>query len=103
VQVDGALREKDTKTHQSRRMALDEATGGAGCSPTPRVGRGGPTCAPTASAGFRARLGLEHVRLHDLRHFVASVPATTNAPTATRSGSTAESRNAYTKLLSSIC
>jgi hypothetical protein len=99
VQVDGALREKDTKTHQSRRMALDEATGGAGCSPTPRVGRGGPTCAPTASAGFRARLSLEHVRRHDLRHYLASVPATTT----TRSGSTAESRNAYTKLLSSIC
>src|SRR5262245_14270132 len=109
TQAGGELREKDTKTHQSRRLAIDEATvaelrvhrlrareralalgehlpddaflfGDTEGSPwrpdvcTNRFGR------------LRAGLGLGGVRLHDLRHFVATVLGEAGHPIATISG-----------------
>ena len=96
VQVEGGLREKDTKTHQSRRLALDEATVallrqhrlrqreqalalGVGLADDALLfsnAEGQPWRPDVCTNRFcrlRGRLGLEHVRLHDLRHFVASV------------------------------
>ena len=96
VQVGGTLREKDTKTLQSRRVALDEATVGLlrrhrlrqretalalgvrllddallFADPEGRPWR--PDVCTNRFGRLRDRLGLDHVRLHDLRHFVASV------------------------------
>lgn len=96
VQLGPELREKDTKTHQSRRLALDEATVAVlrqhrrrqreqaltlgvavaedallFASPEGRPWR--PDVVTNRFGRLRARLGLDHVRLHDLRHFVASV------------------------------
>jgi integrase len=96
VHVDGEVREKDTKTHASRRLALDEPTVALlrqhrrrqrelalalGVRlPDDAVLFGDPEGRPwrpdvcTNRFGrLRARLGLERVRLHDLRHFVASI------------------------------
>jgi integrase len=96
VHVDGEVREKDTKTHASRRLALDEPTVALLCQHRLRqrelalalgvrladdaVLFGDPEGRPwrpdvcTNRVGrLRARLGLERVRLHDLRHFVASI------------------------------
>ncbi|MFP4511957.1 MAG: tyrosine-type recombinase/integrase [Acidimicrobiales bacterium] len=96
TQVGGELREADTKTHQSRRLALDEATVGLLSQHRLRQREqalalgmrladdallfanveGGPWRPHVCTKRFtrlRARLGLDHVRLHDLRHFVASV------------------------------
>lgn len=95
-QVDGSLREKDTKTRQSRRLALDEATLALlrqhrlrqreqalalgvrladdallFSSPESRPWR--PDVCTNRFGRLRAKLDLDHVRLHDLRHFVASV------------------------------
>ena len=96
VQVGGTLREKDTKSHQSRRVALDEATVGllrrhrlrqretamalgvrllddALLFADPEGRHWRPDVCTNRFGRLRARLGLDHVRLHDLRHFVASV------------------------------
>lgn len=91
-----ALREKDTKTHASRRLALDEGTVallrqhrlrqreqalalGAPLADDALLfanAEGQPWRPDVCTNRFgrlRAKLGLERVRLHDLRHFVASV------------------------------
>lgn len=93
---DGSLLEKDIKTHASRRLALDEGTVGllrqhrlrqreeALALGVPLAddallftrGEGKPWRPDVCTNRFdrlRATLDLEHVRLHDLRHFVASV------------------------------
>ena len=95
-QVDGTLREKDTKTRQSRRLALDEATVALlrqhrlrqreqalalgvrladdallFANADGRPWR--PDVCTNRFGRLRAKLDLDHVRLHDLRHFVASV------------------------------
>ncbi len=96
VQTGRELREEDTKTHQSRRVALDEATVAllrqhrlrqreqalalgmpladdallfATVEGTPWR----PDVCTNRFGRLRAGLGLDGVRLHDLRHFVASV------------------------------
>jgi integrase len=94
--VDGEVREKDTKTHASRRLALDEPTvallrqqrrrqqelalalgvrlaDGAVLFGDPEGRPWRPDVCTNRFGRLRARLGLERVRLHDLRHFVASV------------------------------
>lgn len=104
--VAGDLREKDTKTHQSRRMAIDEGTVGVLCTHHLRkrelalalgVGvaddafvfgepDGGPWRPDVCTNRFgrlRAALGLDRVRLHDLRHFVASVLVDGGVPIGT--------------------
>jgi integrase len=96
VHVDGEVREKDTKTHASRRLALDEPTVALlrqhrrrqrelalalGVRlPDDAVLFGDlegrpwrPDVCTNRFGRLRARLGLERVRLHDLRHFVASI------------------------------
>jgi len=106
VQVGGTLREKDTKTHQSRRIALDEPTVvllrqhrlrqrelalalGAGLADDALLfvnAEGQPWRPDVCTNRFgrlRAKLGLGHVRLHDLRHFVAT-SATSSANTGHR-------------------
>lgn len=105
-QVGGELREKDTKTHQSRRMAIDEGT--VDVMRTHRLrqrelalalGESVPDDALVFSDAdgrpwrpdvctnrfgrLRSTLGLERVRLHDLRHFVASVLGDGGVPIAT--------------------
>jgi integrase len=94
--VDGELREKDTKTHASRRLAIDEATVALLRTHRRRQrevavalgvrlpddaalfadAEGRPWRPDVCTNRFgrlRARLGLDRVRLHDLRHFVATV------------------------------
>lgn len=96
VHVGREVREKDTKTHQSRRLALDEATVamlrqhrlrqreqmlalGVGLADdahlfaSPDGAPWRPDVMTNRFGRLRATLGLENVRLHDLRHFVASV------------------------------
>lgn len=96
TQVGRELIEKDTKTHQSRRVALDEATVGllrqhrlrqreealalgvrladdALLFATPEGGPWRPDVCTNRFGRLRAGIGLDRVRLHDLRHFVASV------------------------------
>ncbi len=96
TQVGRELFEKDTKTHQSRRVALDEATAGllrqhrlrqreealalgvrladdALLFATPDGRPWRPDVCTNRFGRLRAGLGLDRVRLHDLRHFVASV------------------------------
>ncbi|MCB0953456.1 MAG: site-specific integrase [Microthrixaceae bacterium] len=104
--VAGELREKDTKTHQSRRMAIDKGT--VGVLRTHRLhqrelalalgvgvaddafvfgdAEGGPWRPDVCTNRFgrlRARLELDRVRLHDLRHFVASVLVDGGVPIGT--------------------
>jgi integrase len=94
--VGGELREKDTKTHASRRLAIDEATvallrthrrrrreialalgvhladdAALFADPEGRPWR--PDVCTNRFGRLRKELGLETVRLHDLRHFVATV------------------------------
>ena len=94
--VGGELREKDTKTHASRRLAIDGATvallrthrrrqrelalaigvhladdAAMFADPEGRPWR--PDVCTNRFGRLRARLGLDRVRLHDLRHFVATV------------------------------
>jgi integrase len=106
VLVGGTLREKDTKTHQSRRVALDEATvallsrhrlrqretalalgvplaDDALLFADPEGGSWRPDVCTNRFGRLRARLGLNHVRLHDLRHFVASVLIDSGIPIST--------------------
>jgi integrase len=108
-QVAGELREKEAKTHQSRRVAIDEGTVDVlrkhrrrqrelalalGVRQTDDAlvfsdeeGRPWRPDACTNRFGrLRARLGLQSVRLHDLRHFVASVLGDGGVPIATISG-----------------
>lgn len=108
-QVAGELREKDTKTHQSRRVAIDEGTVDVLRKHRRRqrelalaLGvrqaddalvfadeQGRPWRPDVCTNRFgrlRARLGLQSVRLHDLRHFVASVLGDGGVPIATISG-----------------
>ncbi len=96
TQVGRELIEKDTKTHQSRRVALDEATVGllrqhrlhqreealalgvrladdALLFATPDGGAWRPDVCTNRFGRLRASLELDRVRLHDLRHFVASI------------------------------
>jgi len=93
---DGGLIEKDTKTHASRRLALDAGTVallrqhrlrqreqalalGVTLADDALLfanAEGRPWRPDVCTNRFgrlRAELDLEHVRLHDLRHFVASV------------------------------
>jgi integrase len=104
--VDGVLREKDTKTHQSRRVAIDEATVGVLRAHRRRqrefwlalgarladdaalfadvAGRPWrPDVCTNRFARLRATLGLQRVRLHDLRHFVATGLGDGGVPIAT--------------------
>jgi len=111
AQVGREIREKDTKTHQSRHMAMDEATLAVlrqhrrrqlelamalGVRPADNAllfsdadGRPWrPDVCTNRFGRLRAQLGLETVRLHDLRHFVVtlpncSLPASTSAPSPT--------------------
>jgi integrase len=96
TQVGRELREADTKTHQSRRVALDKATVallrqhrlrereqalalGVRLADddllfaTPEGLPWRPDVCTNRFGRLRASLGLDGVRLHDLRHFVASV------------------------------
>jgi integrase len=105
-QVHGELREKDTKTHQSRRVAIDAGTVDVLRSHRVRQrelalslgvhlsddaplfadldGRPWrPDVCTNRFGRLRATLGLERVRLHDLRHFVASVLGDGGVPIAT--------------------
>jgi integrase len=123
-QVAQELREKDTKTHQSRRVALDDATVVVRRQHRRRQGElalalgvhvaddalpfadvdGRPWRADVCTNRFsrlRARLGLDRVRLHDLWHFVATVLGDGGVPIATISGrlghrDTATTLNLYT-------
>lgn len=100
--------EKGTKTHQSRRVAIDAATidllrshqlrcrelaltvglhvdddaflfsEDAGCATPWR-----PDVCTNRFGRLRATLGLEHVRLHDLRHFTATQLGQAGTPVAT--------------------
>jgi len=118
-QAGGVLREKDTKTHQGRRLAIDEATVGVlrahrvrsrerwlalgerladdaflfgdaeGCPWRPDV-------CTNRFARLRAGVGLHRVRLHDLRHFVATVLGEAGHPIATISGRLGHGDNATT-------
>jgi integrase len=108
-QVGAVVREKDTKTHQERRVAIDEATAGVlrghrlqmreqalalGSAVADDAflfadveGRPWrPDVCTNRFGRLRAGLGLERVRLHDLRHFVATVLGDGGVPIATISG-----------------
>jgi len=105
-QVAGELIEKDTKTHQSRRVAIDDGTvdvlrahrrrqlelglaigvppsedSFVFCDETYRPWR--PDVCTNRFGRLRAGLDLDTVRLHDLRHFVASVLGDGGVPIAT--------------------
>ncbi len=118
-QVRGELREKDTKTHQSRRVAIDEQTVAVLRSVRVRAkerslalgdrladdallfsdAEGCPWRPDVCTNRFgrlRKGLGLERVRLHDLRHFVATVLGGAGVPIATISGRLGHSENATT-------
>jgi integrase len=104
--VAGELREKDTKTHQSRRMAIDEGTVGvlrthrrrqreialalgvgvaddAFVFGEPEGGPWRPDVCTNRFGRLRVGVGLDRVRLHDLRHFVASVLVDGGVPIGT--------------------
>lgn len=107
--VGDELREKDTKTHQGRRLAIDEATvallraqrlrcrerwlalgehladdaflfGDADGRPWR------PDVCTNRFTRLREGVGLPRVRLHDLRHFVATTLGEAGVPIATISG-----------------
>ena len=118
-QVSGELREKDTKTHQSHRVAIDEQTVAVLRSVRVRArerslalgerltddallfsnAEGEPWRPDVCTNRFgrlRSGLGLDKVRLHDLRHFVATVLGGAGVPIATISGRLGHSENATT-------
>lgn len=118
-QVKGELREKDTKTHQSRRVAIDEQTVAVlrsmrvrgrerALALGERLGdeaflfsneEGGPWRPDVCTNRFarlRTGVGLDKVRLHDLRHFVATVLGGAGLPIATISSRLGHSENATT-------
>lgn len=105
-QVGDTVREKDTKTHQGRRVALDEATVAVLREHRLRMRERalalGVTLADDAHlfadldgrpwrpdvctnrfGRLRCRVGLAGVRLHDLRHFVATALGDGGLPIAT--------------------
>jgi integrase len=125
--VNGAPYEKSTKTHASRRVSLDEATVlvlrehrrrmleramalGVRLADDAYVfadveGRPWrPDVCTNRFGRLRAQLGLDRVRLHDLRHFVATVLGDGGVPIATISSrlghrDTATTLNIYTHAL----
>ncbi|MGQ0433386.1 MAG: tyrosine-type recombinase/integrase [Microthrixaceae bacterium] len=125
--VDGGVYEKSTKTHQSRRLALDPATVdelrtqrrrmrerslalGVALAPDAHIfsdleGRPWrPDVCTNRFGRLRQSLGLDAVRLHDLRHFVATVLGDGGVPIATISSrlghrDTATTLNIYTHAL----
>lgn len=125
--VDGDVYEKSTKTHQSRRLALDAATVdelrthrlrmreralalGVALAPDAQLfsdleGRPWrPDVCTNRFGRLRQAVGLEGVRLHDLRHFVATVLGDGGVPIATISSrlghrDTATTLNIYTHAL----
>lgn len=112
--VEGAHSEvvvKDTKTHASRKIALDERTAGALVEQRSRAearaelcghalrqsayvftpeAEGGKPLAPNdatkAYIRIRKKVGLDGVRLHDLRHFAATRLLAAGVPVRTVSG-----------------
>ncbi len=105
-QVGDTVREKDTKTHQGRRVALDEATVAVLREHRLRMreralelgvpladdahlfadldGRPWrPDVCTNRFGRLRCRVGLAGVRLHDLRHFVATALGNGGLPIAT--------------------
>ena len=118
-QVGQELREKDTKTHQSRRVSIDEETVAVLRSLHLRsrerslaLGEGladdallfsdvegrpwRPDVCTNRFGRLRTGLGLGGVRLHDLRHFVATVLGGAGVPIATISGRLGHRDNATT-------
>jgi integrase len=93
------LSERDTKTHQSRRVAIDAATVGVlrvhrlrqrelwlalGSRLADVAGRPWrPAVCTNRFARLRTVWGLQRVRLHDLRHFVATELGDGGVPIAT--------------------
>ncbi len=119
TQVGRDMLEGDTKTHQSRRVALDAATLAllrqhrrrqreqalalgvrlADDSLLFATAEGGPWRPDVCTNRFgrlRARLGLDHVRLHDLRHFVATMLIDGGIPIPTVSTRLGHSENSTT-------
>jgi len=111
VEIPGGLAEKDTKTHAARRIALDEGTlavlseqrahvehlaeaaevelaaDAYVFSPEPNGQRPWfPTTFTHRFEAVRKQLGLNHVRLHDLRHFAATRLIAAGVPVRTVSG-----------------
>jgi integrase len=111
VEVEGGLFEKDTKTHSVRRIALDGSTLDVlrthykAASDTaaatevdlpesayvfthdPAGGRPWtPDHVTKTFQRFRKQLGLDKVRLHDLRHFAATQLLAAGVPVRTVSG-----------------
>jgi integrase len=107
----GVLVEKDTKTHASRRIALDQATVGALTQHRDRCAERASACGVVLPARahvfshdpdgtrpwvpndvtkvfirLRKRVGLGTVRLHDLRHFAATRLLVAGIPVRTVSG-----------------
>lgn len=105
------LVEKDTKTHASRRIALDQATADVLTQQRARCAERASACGvvlleksyvfsqvpdgarPWAPNGvtkvfirLRKRVGLDTVRLHDLRHFAATRLLVAGIPVRTVSG-----------------
>lgn len=123
--VDGRVIEKDTKSHQSRRIALDPATmaalemhrarlaaSGVGYTPdsfvfSPDERRERPWRPDNMTSRFIKlckRNGVTGVRLHDLRHFVATNLGASGTPIATISArlghrDTATTLNVYSHSL----
>ena len=108
--VGGRLVEKDTKTHQARRIAIDPATLAAlemhRAAMAERAAALGvalpanafvfvnddfeqpwrPDVATNRFIKLRKKIGADGVRLHDLRHFVATNLGSAGTPIATISG-----------------
>jgi integrase len=107
----GAISEKETKTHAARRIALDDMTAAALVAHWERAlerARAAGVSLPDASYVFgrspgaiepcvpndvtkdfiqlRKQVGLEGVRLHDLRHFAATRMLAAGVPVRTVSG-----------------
>lgn len=118
-QAKGELREKDTKTHQSRRLAIDDDTVavlrrhrrrqreqalmlGVHLADDALLFSDGegrpwrPDVCTNRFARLRKRLGFERVRLHDLRHFVATVLVDGSLPIGTVSTRLGHSQNSTT-------
>lgn len=111
AEVPGGLKEKGTKTHAERRIALDAETlavfeaqraivtdraksVGMKISPNAYVFSREPDCKVPMTPGtitrqfqaVRDALGFDNVRLHDLRHFAATRMITAGVPIRTVSG-----------------
>jgi len=111
AEVPGGLKEKDTKTHANRRIALDPATlevfeaqralaedraqkVGVKITTNAFVFSREPDCLVPWTPGYvtnqfqsiRDALGFDNMRLHDLRHFAATRMMTAGIPVRTVSG-----------------